>query len=1046
MCTLVPVPLGPIADVVEQLRADIRAAQSALVTVVGEGSAARGTRLQGILSPEYLTKALLDGTLDTSIAEAVRKSAVMTAEERRVARVASSTKSRAAAREREAAKLTLEAERVAAEKITRLAAEEAAAIEAEKIAEAAAEVERLAVERASKEEAERRLAAERAAEARRLAEIEAKRLAAEEAYRTRDKWGETRVDTSDMPLSKGAAWNDLNDPKAREYLLGRARRTGEGIDTLIRPEALDKLHRLAHDPAMKLGHTETIYFGLAGEKFKTMKPGEVFTTLGTRSTTNDIDRAKSYAGTDGKVFTVDLPPGTTAIPATVFGIDEIMLLPGAKFEVVEEVEGVLHLRFLKTKILSDGVDYVDDLVDFRAKIEAAKIEGEADAIKKAAAEAAAKAEAERVAKEAAEAKRLAEEVALKKAIEESRLRREARLAAEAVMIKAAAEAAAKAAEAAAKLATEEAAKKEALRIKRLEASKKSRAKAKAAKTAAVTAAAPAAPVAPATSGGFAGATTHSVRSELMDAEAEMGRLELKVSSGVKLSKFEEDLYDDLPATIGSLKAELKKLTAADARAAKAKPVAPVHLPPAKVLLPADEIKAEIDVIDAEVERIRKKRTRGEVDTADEAAFMKTRRKDKLEPLWASYKASVEEDKAIASWTPPPAGTPVPVGKAHRAVLSLESEIASIDAEVGRLERKMRRGEKLTPSEATFYGMRDARLGDLRVELRASQDEDKRIGATLKPAAKRKATAIVKPPEILAAEDRVAVIRKELTDLRADYDAGRSSRLFTPEWNDLTAEIAKLNTKIADWGIANPTEAPRGKLKYRPTQNKIDGMVSRVEDDLQRRGVDPPKALSALKELIDKSPVCINADYKIVGYMQAGEERFKTQFETKTSNGSLNATLRARAEHKGLGIPLNVAPAERPVYGYMDIPGNAASHYGGLKFTVKDEVRERMTFTMGDSLFPLDTDAVLGTPMTNPGYEGIGTGWTQQNLVTYANSGRTSSDKQDFMHGVGYIEWQVQGGLPLSDIKAVHDQGRVLSKDNIKWFEARGITVTFGTYR
>lgn len=119
-----------------------------------------------------------------------------------------------------------------------------------------------------------------------------------------------RVDTSDLPLSMGAAWTDLNDKDTREYLLDRAKRTGTGIDGLIARHQLDKLHNLAHDESNTAKHDTTVYFALNGEMFDNMKLGETFAARGARSTTEDPERAKRY----GKnLFLVNIPKGSVAI-------------------------------------------------------------------------------------------------------------------------------------------------------------------------------------------------------------------------------------------------------------------------------------------------------------------------------------------------------------------------------------------------------------------------------------------------------------------------------------------------------------------------------------------------------------------------------------------------------------------------------------------------------------------------------------------------------------------------------------------------------------
>lgn len=180
------------------------------------------------------------------------------------------------------------------------------------------------------------------------------------------EWGKERVDTSDLPLARGAAWNDLNDADTREYLLDKAERgkLPDGIDNLIQPDKLAKLESLANNDEYRISKPTTVYFGLEGEKFSNLKEGEEFAALGTRSTTSTISRANDYAGAKGTVFEVELPSGTLAVPSKVLGIEETMLLPGARFEVASR-EG----NHVKLKLKSDGVDYINELVSFKKQVD-----------------------------------------------------------------------------------------------------------------------------------------------------------------------------------------------------------------------------------------------------------------------------------------------------------------------------------------------------------------------------------------------------------------------------------------------------------------------------------------------------------------------------------------------------------------------------------------------------------------------------------------------------------------------------------------------------
>jgi hypothetical protein len=164
------------------------------------------------------------------------------------------------------------------------------------------------------------------------------------------------VDTSLLPLARGANWADLRDTEYRDYLRGRA---GKGKFSEIVPQ-LDKLNQYASDDAYKLDEAQVVYFGIDSAKLSNLKPGDTFNALGTRSTTNDISRAAKY----GKnVFELKVPAGTHAVNAKVFDIRELMLLPGAKFEVSAIKSDRIVLR-----LLDDGASWVQDLYKFQEEL------------------------------------------------------------------------------------------------------------------------------------------------------------------------------------------------------------------------------------------------------------------------------------------------------------------------------------------------------------------------------------------------------------------------------------------------------------------------------------------------------------------------------------------------------------------------------------------------------------------------------------------------------------------------------------------------------
>lgn len=543
----------------------------------------------------------------------------------------------------------------------------------------------------------------------------------------------------------------------------------------------------------------------------------------------------------------------------------------------------------------------------------------------------------------------------------------------------------------------------------------------------------------------------AIETDLSAHEKKLADLVYLKASGIPITPDEDAYIKAGRSTTSRLEAERDEAIARAAKEAEAKRLA---LKSARLV---SDIAGEISLIDLEVGRIRAKRLLGEPDSPEEKAFMDTRRKE-LDLLWEERKRSEAEDAEILAEEvrlKKPGEIPLELGpKIYKPVLVAEGEITRIKLDVIRLERRERAGESLTSLEYDRKLTAPSRIMTWEKEVASSKEEDKEL--------KRKAaTRASLPPKKYR---HVASLESELTTFGLEESRLRRKRArgetLTPDdiafldsyyFKTRAIEDELVLSREEDIGreaiiATGRTVSSAVKLSTRPPQKKVDEMAERIKDDLRIRGVDPDEALKVFKELIDTHPVCIQTKVDILGFWAVGEERFKTQFETGASMGANNQQLRADAEHAGLGYSNrpDVERSLRPVYGYVNVPGNRAGHYGGrasgLRWVVKDEVRARMTTTMGDSLYPMKAGSQMGTPMLDPGFEGIGSSFTQESLIRYMESKRTKRDKEAFMSAIGYIEWQCQNQLSLSDCEAVEDVGGVLTREQKKWITDRGIKI------
>jgi len=160
-------------------------------------------------------------------------------------------------------------------------------------------------------------------------------------------------------------------------------------------------------------------------------------------------------------------------------------------------------------------------------------------------------------------------------------------------------------------------------------------------------------------------------------------------------------------------------------------------------------------------------------------------------------------------------------------------------------------------------------------------------------------------------------------------------------------------------------------------------------------------------------------------------RFKSQFESNTSGGMYDRSRR-KTEEVEQGIPVNSKLSDRPIYGYLasqlSVDENSArdvnnekptntftvntsrvEQYGDLRVLLNDDVKERTTYTLRDS--------VLAGSLPQPLSEKV----TRDNLVTAGLHARSSYGGHG-KHTSEYAEVQIRNGVKVSDIKQIYIVG------------------------
>ena len=205
---------------------------------------------------------------------------------------------------------------------------------------------------------------------------------------------------------------------------------------------------------------------------------------------------------------------------------------------------------------------------------------------------------------------------------------------------------------------------------------------------------------------------------------------------------------------------------------------------------------------------------------------------------------------------------------------------------------------------------------------------------------------------------------EPTNPKAAWDQFRSAA---------TAEYMKLGfTEEEALSIKNSLEAVL--VAHIQTQELKAGMDEAKPGFFDEKYSDERKLQTAKDALVD-ARIAVAVDSSLLDkILESG--RFKSQFETKTSKGTLSFKHRSENDTAQLGYHPSVDPEKRPIYGYVTTGGTiddekltSVRQYGEVQLVMRKEVEARSTYTTEDSLNdPTMTPAPFGVPSARTGVQ------------------------------------------------------------------------------
>jgi hypothetical protein len=168
--------------------------------------------------------------------------------------------------------------------------------------------------------------------------------------------------------------------------------------------------------------------------------------------------------------------------------------------------------------------------------------------------------------------------------------------------------------------------------------------------------------------------------------------------------------------------------------------------------------------------------------------------------------------------------------------------------------------------------------------------------------------------------------------------------------------------------------------------------------------------------------------------------------------------RKSGEEKVMGISKQTEASQRPVYAALEHPDRAKSlqggqynqmaNYGGIQVVMNPSVKDRATFTVGDSLDYNAPRGVMASPVRDPA-DPTRVNSMGSKKVDFNPGGGTSSDRMTvFSSGYdnvptrpSYVEAQIHGGLKTSDIKEVrYYKGHDIPASTRKLLEEQGVKI------
>ena len=415
---------------------------------------------------------------------------------------------------------------------------------------------------------------------------------------------------------------------------------------------------------------------------------------------------------------------------------------------------------------------------------------------------------------------------------------------------------------------------------------------------------------------------------------------------------------------------------------------------------------------------------------------------------ATPKPKAEPSAKPQAENPAPAVKPgqMEVAEKKPSKVSDEKVKETFDRAIARYEDLKAQEKALRDAGATY---KDPRIEQLS-NRRAAAEQAIRISREAYHALDRDEFLKAAGEEVKASKD----LRKAMDDVRK----ARENPLGDPKILENAYDYQREVGSRVSAASQRKTAAYFGEPQI--TTNKPDGggqVSSAVPSSLPKGGAD-----KALKDYLDGSQIVMQqTPANLSKIVESGEALNMFQAGKSGIGGKAESyrTLRIEGELKSLGVARDVSPDQRPLYAALDNPDRTRSlsgsgtmpQYGGVSMVLKPEVKDRATFTMGDSLddatprgmkaSPIRDPAQPKTSVEVPGRRGSYTVSTSGNGSNSNNFQISEANTPNMKYTPPYTEAQIFGGLKTSDIQEVRVyQGHNVSSKVVKALQEQGVRV------